>query len=151
MPIPRVFYTAAEFTLNQTLKKACEEENGLGRIQRILHDIKKWNIQVDASDHEFAIRRRIETLMDELRKNPSGFSLLQRIERKLLFFPALPFEINLWHVQNVYYDLVKTTYKEFLLKAKAGDTDAAHWTEAFKQIGHKLFFNVTAVLPEATD
>lgn len=149
MPIPRVFYTAAEFTMNQDLKKACKEEKGLGRIQSILHDIKKWNIPVDASDHEFAIRRRIETLMDELRKNPSVFSLLQRIERKLHLFPALPFEINLWHVQNVYYDLAKTTYKELLLKAKAGDTDAVHWTAAFKQIGHRLSFNIAAVLPEA--
>ncbi|TVM00088.1 MAG: glycoside hydrolase [Candidatus Brocadia sp. WS118] len=149
MPIPRVFHTAAEFTLNQDLKKACEEEKDSSRIQSILLDIKKWNIPVDASDHEFAIRHRIETLMDELRKNPAGLSLLQRIERKLQLFSALPFEINLWHVQNVYYDMAKTTYKEFLIKAKAGDTDAAHWIETFRQIGHRLSFNIAAALPDA--
>ncbi len=149
MPIPRVFYTAAEFILNQDLKKACEEEKDPGRVQSILLDIKKWKIPVDASDHEFAIRRRFETLIDTLRQNPAGLSLLQRIERKLQLFLALPFEINLWHVQNVYYDLAKTTYKEFLVKAKAGDTDAAHWTEEFKQIGLRLSFNIAAVLPEA--
>ncbi|MCC7210438.1 MAG: DUF3536 domain-containing protein [Candidatus Brocadia sp.] len=149
MPIPRVFYTAAEFTLNQDLKKACEEEKDPRRTQIILLDIKKWNIPIHATDHEFAIRRRIEMLMDELRKHPAGFSLLQKIERKLQIFPALPFTIDLWHVQNVYYDMAKTTYKEFLIKAKAGDTDAAHWTEKFRQIGHRLSFNIAAMMPEA--
>lgn len=149
MPIPRVFYTAAEFTLNQDLKKACEEEKDPRRTQSILLDMKKWNIPIDTADHEFAIRRRIEMLIDELRKHPADFSLLQKIESKLQLFPALPFKIDLWHVQNVYYDMAKTTYKEFLFKAKAGDTDAALWTEKFKQIGHRLSFNIAAVLPEA--
>lgn len=151
MPIPRIFHTAAEFTLNQDLKKACEEEKGLRRIQSILHDMKKWDIHADALEHEFVIRRRIETLMDEFQKKPSDFSLLQRIEKKLHLFFALPFEINLWQVQNVYYDMAKTTYKAFLLKAKSGDADTVRWIEMFRQIGHTLFFNVTAVLPEASD
>lgn len=48
MPIPRTFYTAAEFTLNRDLKKALEEEKDVSKIQSIIHDIKKWNIHVDA-------------------------------------------------------------------------------------------------------
>lgn len=148
MPIPRAFYTAAEFILNRNLKKVFEEEKDIGRIQSIIHDIKKWNIPVDALDHEFVIRRRIEKAMDELRKNPSDFSLLQRIERKLSLLLALPFEINLWHVQNVYYALAKTAYKEFLSKAKTGDADAGRWIEEFRQIGQKLAFNLEAALPE---
>lgn len=148
MPIPRTFYTAAEFTLNRDLKKAFEEEKDVSKIQSIIHDIKKWNIHVDALDHEFIMRRRIEKVMDELRKNPSDFSLLQRIERKLRLFLALPFEINLWYVQNVYHNMEKTRYKEFLSKAKAGDADAIHWIEEFRQIGQKLSFNLAAVLPE---
>ncbi|MEP9411977.1 MAG: DUF3536 domain-containing protein [Candidatus Brocadia sp.] len=148
MPIPRAFYTAAEFILNRDLKRAFEEERDVSRIQSIIHDIKKWNIHVDALDHEFVIRRRIEKVMDELQKNPSDFSLFQKIERKFHLFVTLPFEINLWHVQNVYYNMAKTTYKDFLLKAKAGDADAASWIEKFRQIGQKLSFNLTAVLPE---
>ena len=85
--------------------------------------------------------------MDELHKNPSDFSLLQRIERKLHIFFTLPFEINLWYVQNVYYDMAKTTHKEFLLKAKSGDENVARWVEVFKKIGQDLFFNIAAVLP----
>lgn len=150
MPIPRAFYTAAEFTLNRDLKKAFEEEKDVSRIQSIIHDIKKWNIHVDALDHEFAIRRRIEKVMDELRKNPSDFFLFQKIERKLNLFVTLPFEINLWHVQNIYYNMAKTTYKDFLLKTKAGDADAVRWIEKFRQIGHKLSFNLASVLPEVT-
>lgn len=145
MPIPRTFYTAAEFTLNHDLKKSFEEEKDVSMIQNIINDIKKWNVHVNALDHEFLVRHRVERIMDELHKNPSDFSLLQRIERKLHIFLTLPFEINLWYVQNVYYDIAKTTHKEFLLKAKSGDTDAVRWVEVFKQIGHKLSFNLASV------
>lgn len=64
------------------------------------------------------MRRRIEKVMDELRKNPSDFSLIQRIERKLHLFLALPFEINLLYVQNVYYDMAKTDIKNFCQRRK---------------------------------
>ena len=51
-------------------------------------------------------------------------------------------------MQNIYYKLAKTVYKEYRVKAKFGDTDAAAWTDEFKNIGQGLFFNIGAVLPE---
>jgi len=42
----------------------------------------------------------------------------------------------------------KTTYKEFLVKAKSGDENVARWVEVFRKIGQDLFFNIAAVMPE---
>lgn len=148
IPIPRAFYTAAEFTLNLELKKTFEEEKDINSIQTIINDIKKWNVPLDSLDHEFMVRCRIEKVINELYQSPSDFNILRKIEKQLHIFPMLPFEINLWHVQNVYYDIAKTTYTEFLLNAKSGDPDTVSWIEMFKQIGHRLSFNMAAVLPE---
>lgn len=148
MSIPRTLYTAAEFTLNRNLKKALENDKNIGRIQNILYDVKRWNISVNTMDLEFLVRRKIEKAINEMHKNPSDFNMLQTIEKDLNIFLLLPFKINLWQVQNVYYDMAKIIYKEFLLKAKSGNADAIRWVEMFRQIGHKLSFNLTIVLSE---
>lgn len=148
IPIPRAFYTAAEFTLNLELKKAFEEEKDINSIQTTINDIKKWNVPLDALDHEFLVRCKIEKVINELYSSPSDFNILRKIEKQLHLFPLLPFKINLWQVQNVYYDIAKTTYTEFLLKAKSGDPDNVAWIELFKQVGQQLSFNIAAIIPE---
>jgi alpha-amylase/alpha-mannosidase (GH57 family) len=148
VPIPRVFYTAAEFTLNLELKKAFEKDPDNTRIQQIVNEIKKWNVSVDSLVLEFVIRCRIEGLMDKLYKNSSNLSLLQKIEETLTIFQMLPLEINLWYVQNIYFRMSKTAYKDFLLQAKSGDKNKALWIEEFQKVGKCLFFNIDAVLPK---
>lgn len=146
VPIPKVFFTAAEFTLNLELKKAFERDLDSTRIQQIVDEIKKWNVSVDSLVLEFVIRCRIEGFMENFRKNPSDISLLQNIEDALKIFPTLPLEINLCHTQNIYFKMVKTVYRDFLQQAKAGDKNKAVWTEEFKQIGKRLFFNTDIIL-----
>jgi len=60
--------------------------------------------------------------------------------------PSLPLAVNLWHAQNVYFEMAKTTYGETISKASAGEKDSAEWVERFRQIGQALSFNVAAVL-----
>lgn len=148
MPVPRVFYTAAEFTLNHDLKKAFEEGLDVDRIRGIVHEIKRWNVTVDSSALEFIVRRKIEKLMDELYKNTPDISLLRKMEKKLQILILLPFEVNLWYVQNIYYKMAKTVYRDFLLRTKFDERDKSCWVEEFKKIGQILSFNTDIVLPK---
>jgi hypothetical protein len=61
---------------------------------------------------------------------------------------SLPLEINFRQAQNTYYIIAKTTFKELLLRARAGDENAVSWTDSFKHLGQMLFFNIAAVLQE---
>lgn len=148
IPIPKAFYTVAAFTLGLDLKKSFEGEIDTLKIQYIVDEIKKWKISIDFTDIEFTARHGIERLMDALYKNPSDVLLLHEVRKAIDALNSMPFEINLWYVQNIYYKLAKTVYKEYRVKAKFGDTDAAAWTDEFKNIGQGLFFNIGAVLPE---
>ncbi|NUN24287.1 MAG: DUF3536 domain-containing protein, partial [Candidatus Jettenia caeni] len=148
MPVPGVFYTAAEFTLNHDLKKAFEEGLDADKIRGIVHEIKRWNVTVDSSALEFIVRRKIEKLMDELYKNIPDISLLRKMEKKLQILSLLPFEVNLWYVQNIYYKMAKTIYKDFLLRTKFDERDKSCWVEEFKKIGRILSFNTDIVLPK---
>lgn len=148
IPIPKAFYTTAEFTLGLDLKKSFEGEIDTLKIQYIVDEIKKWKISIDFTDIEFTARYGIERLMDTLYKNPSDVLLLHEVRKTIDALNSMPFEINLWYVQNIYYKMAKTVCKEYQVKAKFGNTDAAAWTDEFTSIGQGLFFNIGAVLPE---
>lgn len=149
MPLPKGFRIATEFTLNYDIKNAfLEEKLDTERIQNLINEIKRWDVLLDSTDIEFTIRKKLEKIMEGLNKNTSDFSLITEIHRIMELLQLLPIEINFWHMQNIYYTMGKTTYKEFLVKAKSGDENVARWVEVFKKIGQDLFFNIAAVLPE---
>ena len=149
MPLPKGFRIAVEFTLNYDIKNAfLEEKLDIEKIQNLINEVKRWDVLLDSTDIEFTIRKKVEKIMEGLNKNPSDFSLITEIHRIMELLRLLPIEINFWHMQNIYYTMGKTNYKEFLAKAKSGDENVARWVEVFKKIGQDLFFNIAAVLPE---
>ena len=149
MPLPKGFHIAAEFTLNSDIENAfLEEKLNIEKIQELINEIKRWDVLLDSTDIEFIIRKKLEKIMEGLNRNPSEFSLITEIHRIMELLRLLPIEINFWHMQNIYYAMGKTAYKEFLVKAKSGDENASRCVEVFKKIGQDLFFNIAAVLPE---
>jgi len=149
IPIPKAFYTAADFILNVDLKKAFDEEIDAEKIRTIINDMKRWGVTVESLELEFKVRHKAEEIMNKFGGNISDISLLLETQKVIELLRSLPIEINLWHMQNIYFKIAKIKYKEFLLREKSGEKDAAGWVEVFKQIGHNLFFNIAAVLPEA--
>jgi alpha-amylase/alpha-mannosidase (GH57 family) len=148
MPVKKVFYSAAEVTLNSDIKKAfLEEVTDVDRIQYLLNDMNQWNVPLDSIDIEFIVRRKLERLMEKLYTNPSDLVLLLEIQKVMELLKSLPIEINYWEPQNLYYKMAKTIYREFLLKTGAGNEDAVRWMDTFKYLGEMLLFNISSVLP----
>lgn len=149
IPVPKAFLTAASVVLNLELEKVFSERQlDVDRIQSILNDMKKWDVTVDPDSTELAVRRALETLMTRLRDNPSEFEFLSEVEKVLEAIKLLPVTINYWQIQNIYYRMAKTTFGEFLRRAKKGEKEAQVWAEAFRYLGMLLFFNVSSVLQE---
>ncbi len=148
MPVKKSFFTAAEETLNYDLKKLIQEDvTDADRIQNLLGDMKKWNVTPDSVEIEFAVRRKIEALMDQFRRDPGDLSLLEEIRKRLELMKILPIEFNYWQLQNIYFRLSQTVYRDMLLKAKTGEENAVKWMNIFTYVGELLFFNVASILP----
>jgi alpha-amylase/alpha-mannosidase (GH57 family) len=149
MPVKQAFLSAAEVTLNSDLVKAFQEEAiNADTIQTLVQEMKKWNVTLDSVDIEFTATLKLVDLMEPLLSAPADLSLLLDIQKRIELLSALPINLNNWQLQNIYYKIVKTAYREFLSKAKAGDVDAKKWIDSFKHIGEMLFFSISSVLPE---
>jgi alpha-amylase/alpha-mannosidase (GH57 family) len=149
MPVPKTFLAAAEFILNVDIKRALQaEEIDLERIRNFVNEVTRWHLALDQVDLEFVLRRKLEGMMDALRRTPLDLYLFSKLHTLMELLPSLPLTVNLWHLQNMYFEMVKTIYAEMGSNAKTGDQDAVEWVERFKQIGQALSFNIATVLRE---
>jgi hypothetical protein len=45
--------------------------------------------------------------MSRLRVNPRDTELIRKLEAAMELVSRLPFELNLWRIQNIFYDVVR--------------------------------------------
>jgi alpha-amylase/alpha-mannosidase (GH57 family) len=139
LPLPKRFQIAAEFTLNADLRKELEAESlDLARIESLLAEAGKAGITLDEPTLEFSLRRKIEEVAQRFRQEPGDIALLQELGTKISLAQSLPFEINLWAVQNLFYDAAQDIYPEVRARAEQGDEGAAGWVEHFRALGGTL-------------
>ena len=139
LPLPKSFQIAAEFTLNADLRRELEAETlDLARIESLLAEARKAGIALDEPTLEFSLRRKIEEVARRFRQEPGDTAVLQELGIKTSLARSLPFEINLWAVQNLYYDAVQDIYPDVRARAEQGEEDARNWVEQFRALGATL-------------
>jgi hypothetical protein len=112
-PMPRALETAAEYALNSNLRRAfAADELDIVRIQGMLEEARVGGVELDSTTLEFTLRSNIEELTKRLLQNPSDFTLLATLVQYAVFLKTLPFQVNLWNVQNTCYHLLRNGYRE---------------------------------------
>jgi hypothetical protein len=97
---------------------------------------------------EFIIRRRIEESMTALLEEPENTLRLSELIQLVEAAALLPFEVNLWQTQNMYWTMLQSRASE-LRSTAGGSSGLISWSEAVRNLGQLLFFNVPAVLAAA--
>lgn len=147
IPLPRVFFVAAQPALNDLLKTALtQEEVDADAVQRIIDQIRKWQVELDVTNTEYFIRRHMEKLTHALTEEPENLQLMAKVDKLMGLIRSVPLDIVLWQVQNDYYVLAKSVYPEFLKRERSGEAGASIWLEAFRKLGETFRFNLGAVL-----
>ncbi len=143
MPLPKRLQVAAEIILNSDLRRAFEQEEiSLERANALLDEAWRAGVQLDGPTLEFALRRTIERLARRLRETPEDFAKLSRLETAVGLARSLPFNVNLWTAQNVFWETLQSVYPKMQERAGAGDAVAAKWTELFRKLGENLLVRV---------
>ena len=141
-PPVKAFQAAAEVTLNADFRRSIEGEDiDLDRSKAILDETEEIGVTLDATAAEFALRRKLETMADEFRSDPSNLSLLQRLDAAVQLAKSVPFHVQFWRVQNKYFEVLRDYYPRFR-SSKTPGTDAETWLDSFRRLGDKLSFQI---------
>jgi hypothetical protein len=139
IPLPKAFHAAAEFVLNGHLRRALEsDEIDTERIGVLLQTAKVEGVALDTATLEFAFRHTIERLAERLAAEPTGLPALQNLDAAASLLPGLPFGVDLWKIQNIYYRILRNEYVAARKMKDAGDESAKAWVDGFEALGQKL-------------
>jgi hypothetical protein len=143
VPLPNAFRATAEFVLNLNLRQAFEaEEPDLEEVYRFLEEARLLEIGLNADYLEYPLRKTMERLAGRFTEHPNDIDYLRQLEAMAELAQALPFEVNLWKVQNYYYEMSQTTYPAWRRQAEQGRAEAQTWVTHFVSLGAKLQVHV---------
>lgn len=150
IPLSPEFQMAVDFTLHEELLAAlAKDEPDPETIREKLNQIARAGLPLQQVTLEFTFRRTVERAAHRFQRSPENFDQLRRFERAVGICPLLPFEINLWAAQNIYFEVTKAQAPRFRERAKAGDREAELWLAAAASLGERLYVNPSRIAGKA--
>jgi hypothetical protein len=142
-PLPKGLQAAAQFSLNRSLRDALmAEEPSLDRVQSLLEEAKGLKIVLDEVSLGYVLKETIERMAARFSAQPADLAPLQKWEGLAALARSLPFPVDLWRVQNIYFRLAQEVYPQFRSGAEKGEDPAKTWVGHFTSLGDKLYCRV---------
>jgi len=136
IPLPKSLETAAEFALNTSLRKILQaEELDRERFLSLLDQAKRLSVPLDRVGLGYEMKARLEMAAERFRAQPDNPAHLSSLGLVVGLSLSLPFEVDFWKVQNVFFEIWRRKYHEFREKS---DEKARDWVERFLVLGEKL-------------
>ncbi len=138
-PLPKALQAAAEFTINMSLKHALEsDELDVEKISALLVEAKEARVPLDAPGLAYVLQNNLLRLVDQLWADPDDGALVTQLDELVGVVLSLPFDVNLWSVQNNYYEFLQRIFPNVQAGAEKGDESYSDWLKAFRSLGEKL-------------
>ncbi len=143
IPLPEPFPCLADFVLNSNLKLQFQEpEMSPDAVNNIINDAQTLHMELEYTGLEYTLRKQIENMMKTFSENPDDLDLLKGLAVAVNLGNEMPFKLNPWAFQNIYFEMMKTILPERRWKAEHGDGEAREWVEIFVDLGSKLSVRV---------
>ncbi|WP_334110305.1 DUF3536 domain-containing protein [Thermodesulfitimonas autotrophica] len=139
MPLPQALFTTAAFVINMSLRRAfATEPLDLDQINTLLHEAHLLEVPLDATGLGYTLAQTLEAMARRLKADPTNLNLVRELESATDLVRFFPFEVNLWAVQNIYYDLLQNVYPALREKGAKGDSQAQELVAHYDNLGENL-------------
>jgi hypothetical protein len=132
LPKPPALTLAAGFAINAGLRRALEGDPiDQPALRSFLALAKADQVALETATLSYIADQRMKRAMIELLMSSGSLEMLDRALTLARIFAELPFELNLWQAQNIWYEILRTS--GYALTSLTGD-DRPQWDKAFKQL-----------------
>jgi hypothetical protein len=139
LPLPRAFTMAAEFVINRELRRIFEADAiDLDRARSLLAEATELKVRLDESGLSYVVERSLEHLAAAHRNRPYELSSLEQLVEVATLARNLPFEVDLWKTQNLFYATVRDTLAETKARGASGDARARQALPLLHRLGELL-------------
>lgn len=139
VPIPTALKTAVDYVVNVDIRRAFEQETlDAEHLLVLTTRAREWRVELDRVAISFAIKQKLDHLATMFGEAPEDRDLLRQLHVTVSMAEMLPFEVELWKTQNVYYRVLQEFAPELHAQAAKGDTAAQEWVTTFSDLGARL-------------
>jgi len=133
LPKPSALALAAGFAVNAGLRRALESDPiDISLIRSFLSMSKTDEVALDTPTLTYIADLRMKRAMLELQMSSGNLDILDRALSLARTLAELPFELNLWQAQNLWYEILRSSPHGLT----AHDIeDRSRWTRDFYELG----------------
>jgi alpha-amylase/alpha-mannosidase (GH57 family) len=112
------------------------------RIEDLITSAESWHIPLNKEELELTLRKNLGKWIAESGPLAEGTTALKNFVSAIRLLRTLPFTVNLYRIQNSYYDLLQNQYPKIKVSAEKGDSHAEAWIREFRDLGALLSVKV---------
>jgi alpha-amylase/alpha-mannosidase (GH57 family) len=143
LPKPPALTLAAGFAVNAGLRRALEGDPiDQAQLRSFLSLATADQVALETADLSYIADLRMKRAMVELQMSSGSLEMLERALGLARILIELPFELNLWQAQNIWYEVLRTS--GYALTALAPD-DHPQWDKNFNELGTCLSIDYEAI------
>ena len=143
LPKPPALTLAAGFAINAGLRRAMEGDPiDQALLRSFLSLAKADGVPLDTATLSYIADQRMKRAMIELQMSSGSLEMLDRALALGRLLAELPFELNLWQAQNIWYEILRTS--SYALTALAAE-DHPLWDKSFAELGGCLSIDCAAI------
>ena len=142
LPKPPALNLAASFAINAGLRRVLDADPiDEPQLRSYLSLATADQVPLDTATLSYIADQRMKRTMLELLMSSGSLEMLERALALARTFTQLPFDLNLWQAQNIWYEILRGNHAFTALDAD----DRPRWDKDFSELGTCLSFDVEAV------
>jgi alpha-amylase/alpha-mannosidase (GH57 family) len=143
LPKPPALTLAAGFAINAGLRRALESDPvDQPQLRSFLSLAKADQVPLETATLSYIADLRMKRVMVDLQMSSGSLEMLERALTLARSLAELPFELNLWQAQNIWYEILRTA--SYALTALAVE-DRPRWDKTFSDLGTCLSIDCAAI------
>jgi len=149
-PLPPALETVRDFVLHSDICRQIEAEPiNFDLLKHLIGEGLVRNSHVLDAHTSYVVKNRMEKMMQQLASEPEALDRITATEALAALVMPLPLALNLWKVQNTYWEMLQKIRPQFANRAQAGEEAALAWLVQFRGLGERLgFANAVIQVPE---
>jgi hypothetical protein len=143
LPKPPALTLAASFAVNAGLRRALESDPIDGALLKSFLQLAAADqVQLETANLSYLADQRMKRCMVELQLAAGSLEMLDRALALARALREMPFDLNLWQAQNIWYEILRTS--TYALTALTDD-ERPRWDRDFAELGRCLSIDTETI------
>jgi alpha-amylase/alpha-mannosidase (GH57 family) len=134
-PAPAAFQVIENVIINNALRQVVKTMPvDTAKARELIRAASKWQVTLDTEGIGYDFKLVLEKMMASLKEEPADIDRLKNMFAAVSLARDLPFPVDLWKVQNIFWDMMNSVYPQFKTRKE--------WADNFISLGKLLNMRV---------